>query len=160
MRCKDIRDVILTDYLDDPGSCKQAQVVNEHLTQCASCKIFLARSQKILVDPFVGASTVKVPDHVWTKIKESCLSHPQTSLARRVHDKLDLFLRQVSSAWPQLALSAGVVCFVLFLTLFQGSFLNRQQMANRFLQEQWEYFLSSDEEMDRLEMIVDWDVFL
>lgn len=160
MRCKDAQDMILTGYLDDQVSSKQARAIHEHLAQCGDCKEFFERSQKILVDPFKAIHEVKVPDHVWMKIKEACQSSRRLSWADRVGAQLDIFFNGLLRIWPQFALSTVAVCCVLFLVLFQGSVFNRQQLANHFLQEQWEYFLSFDEETDSQEMVVDWEVFL
>ncbi len=160
MKCKDVRNAILTDYLDDQASCKQAVFVNEHLVQCVDCQEFFEQSQKILVDPFKAVHEVKVPDHVWTKIKEACQSSLQLSWVDRVRAQLDIFFNSWFSKWPQFALSTIAVCCVLFLVFFQGSVFNRQQLANHFLQEQWEYFLSLEEEIDNQDMVVDWEVFL
>ncbi|MDD4899046.1 MAG: zf-HC2 domain-containing protein [Candidatus Omnitrophica bacterium] len=69
-KCKEIRSVILTDYIDGQLEAPEKERINTHLRQCAVCRGFLEEAQKGLVTPFQGQNRQAVPQTLWPAIVE------------------------------------------------------------------------------------------
>lgn len=69
MKCEKIRDLILTDFLDDQLSSGIKKKVESHLDQCVQCREFLHSLQEAAVLPFKQAQESLPPEFVWQRIK-------------------------------------------------------------------------------------------
>jgi anti-sigma factor RsiW len=69
-KCNHIKDLILTDYMDDQIDDALKKQVESHLHQCASCRAFALESQENLAVPFQKLDRQVVPAHLWKNIQE------------------------------------------------------------------------------------------
>lgn len=69
MKCEQIKDLVLTDYIDGQMEADDKQLLEEHLKACRACHEFALSVQKELVTPFGDAPRPEVPPAVWQKIK-------------------------------------------------------------------------------------------
>ena len=71
MKCKDIQDYILTDYMDGLLPQDRKELIDSHIEQCLECQNFLVAVQKSAVDPFLAAQKVDISENkVWESIRE------------------------------------------------------------------------------------------
>lgn len=81
MKCNQIQELILTDYLDGELSPELKTQLDRHIASCRECREFLSLSQKHLKDPFIESEQQFLrQDQVWQKIK-SQINEEQTSPA-------------------------------------------------------------------------------
>ena len=71
MKCEQIKDLILTEYVDGQMDCSEKSQLEEHLKTCSACREFAQTVQKDLVTPFTDVPVPEVPEKVWHNIKEA-----------------------------------------------------------------------------------------
>jgi hypothetical protein len=85
--CHKIKDLILTDYIDQELPEDQKNEVSAHLTFCVNCQKFAEETAQTLVVPFSNAPKEQVPEHLWddikSKIQEDTAFAPQSNLIER-----------------------------------------------------------------------------
>lgn len=71
MNCDQVRDLILTDYVDGQLPEEQKMILDKHLKSCAACHAFALEVKKDLVVPFEAVKSEVVPTAVWENIKDT-----------------------------------------------------------------------------------------
>lgn len=71
MNCEEIREMLLTDYIDGELDADAALVVKRHLASCGSCRAFEASVREAAVEPFKEAPVVAPPAHIWKGIENA-----------------------------------------------------------------------------------------
>ncbi len=76
MKCKKIRKLLITDYLDNHLPTAGKALIGEHLGGCPECKSFYADAVKIADEPFraISANPAMPPEYVWRGIREAILA--------------------------------------------------------------------------------------
>ena len=70
MKCNDIQELILTDYLDGEIHPDIKRQVDSHIADCQVCREFLAVSRQVVDEPFKHAQPkFENQEKVWQKIK-------------------------------------------------------------------------------------------
>ena len=107
MNCHEIRDLLLTDYIDDEMEAPDRQALDAHLAQCPECTAFLDQVRRQAVDPIRrgNGSVMEVPDLVRKRI--------QKDIEHRAHQKAK---RNIFSSRPALAAMAASLACVLVLS--------------------------------------------
>jgi predicted anti-sigma-YlaC factor YlaD len=77
IKCKEIRELILTDYLDNEISDKNRIRLNIHFARCKDCKEFYERVKLTLVQPFNGLEKQIPSESVWQNVKQSIVVEQQ-----------------------------------------------------------------------------------
>ncbi len=72
MKCQDIQNKLLTDFLDSELVPAEKIRIEAHLAGCASCREFLLAVKKIN-EPLEQQGGIQPPGHVWAKIREEVL---------------------------------------------------------------------------------------
>ena len=87
-KCHDIRDLILTDYIDNQLEGAIKERLERHLRQCSACQAFAKEVKNDLVRPFEKASRQEVPEHLWSNIQEKILQqgHAQEGFLDRLRE--------------------------------------------------------------------------
>ena len=132
MLCKAIKDLVLTDYLDQQLDGELKGNIESHLATCPDCAAFARDVQKTLADPFKSIVRQKVPERVWESIKANI--PVKVSLADKVTGLLERITPVFS--FPRLSpILAGVaVMLIVGATVFYG-----QQAKQVRVKEQVEY---------------------
>ncbi len=68
MKCSDVREYILTDYLDERMSADAQASLERHLAECVGCREFEAQARRIMTAPFRQAERLSPPEGLWEKI--------------------------------------------------------------------------------------------
>ncbi|MDP8266359.1 MAG: zf-HC2 domain-containing protein [Candidatus Aceula meridiana] len=145
MKCKQIKELVLTDYLDDQVSKEQKQSIEEHLTQCTACREFAAEAKEVLKNPFESVQPIKAPDHLWNKIEGAIEKHRQESLIQKAWDALS---GTFAAHKPVFALSTVAATILLLVAVVKIPAWQTQTAANDYLNEQFEYLVYSDDQTD------------
>lgn len=71
MKCKDIRESLLTDYPDGQLNTERVGEIEQHLSSCVQCRKFSDVVCRSLVEPFTGAKKISLSqEKVWHKITQ------------------------------------------------------------------------------------------
>ena len=127
MKCEQIQELLLTDYLDGQLDGNGLKSIEEHLSDCPGCREFLAAARKITVEPFSSSKKVFLsPEDVWQKIKQQIgRERPQPSVANPLAEMIIVFKQLVPRpAWALSVIVAGLVITTIYLNS-----LNRQEIV-------------------------------
>jgi len=69
MNCKKIKDLLLSDYIDNENDQSLRKQIQEHLEHCASCSRLEQEAQQVRI-PFKKAQRIQPPFEVWENIRE------------------------------------------------------------------------------------------
>ena len=70
MKCKNIQELLLTDYIDGEISEELKEKVKKHIQKCEKCKEFEQALIKGAIDPIKQVGIENPPEYVWTQIQD------------------------------------------------------------------------------------------
>ena len=73
MKCKDIRELLKSDYMDRESGLREGQAVKEHLAHCQECRNLEKELESGRVI-FKQARRLQPPERVWENIREAIIS--------------------------------------------------------------------------------------
>ena len=96
MKCEYVKELILTDYLDEQLGKEQKTQIEKHLTICKGCKEYELLTRTAVVEPFNNLERHNPPEAAWHKIREQIeeelpLQEPTNSFADLIR-KVKTFL--------------------------------------------------------------------
>ena len=142
MNCKKIRNLIITDYIDQEASESVRKEIFVHLKVCAGCRVFEQFLREQVSNPLRKAQAVRPPERIWQRIQEAIeeeeAGQQSPSLLRRVSDFL---AGSVFKPRPVVVFSSALTVILITLLFIQGPFY-RQWAAKSYLREQYDYMLS------------------
>ena len=77
MNCKEVQELILTDYLDDELKSEKEKEIEEHISGCQQCHEFKTTVKKALAEPFKRLERAFPREEVWHKIKREIETEKQ-----------------------------------------------------------------------------------
>lgn len=116
MKCKRVKELILTDYLDGQANEEQKKNIEKHLASCGLCNEYELAVRETAFDPFINAERQNPPESAWHKIKEQIeeeqqrqgLTSPFADLIRRINPFVYV---------PKPALAVATIVIVLFVVI-------------------------------------------
>lgn len=105
MKCNEVRDIVITDYVDGELDTGAKREIDLHLQGCASCRQFMEAVMAAAVAPLRGAQTAVPPPWLWQRIASGLERKP----AR--HEGILSLLRP---AWANALVMASMLAFSLF----------------------------------------------
>ncbi len=118
MKCEDVKELILTDYLDGQLGKEQKAQIEKHLAICTDCKEYELLTRTAVVDPFNNMERHKPPEAAWHKIREQIekeklpLQGPTTSSFADLIQRIKSFLYI-----PKPALAATTIAALLLVVI-------------------------------------------
>ena len=90
MKCEDVKELILTDYLDGQLGKEMKAQIEKHLTICKGCKEYEFLTRTAAVEPFDNLEKYSPPEATWNKIREQIeeelpLQEPTNPFADLIH---------------------------------------------------------------------------
>lgn len=70
MKCENVKELILTDYLDGQLEKEQKAQIEKHLSICKGCKEYELLTRTAVVEPFNNLERHNPPEATWNKIRE------------------------------------------------------------------------------------------
>ncbi len=141
MNCKKIRELVITDYLDQEASGFVQREIQAHLKVCAGCRVFEQALREKTSDPLRKVQAARPPESIWQRVREA-IEKEETqqgpSFLRRIADFLKgAFLLPK----PAVAFSLALV-LILVTTWFVRETFYQQWLVKGYLREQSDYMLS------------------
>jgi anti-sigma factor RsiW len=118
MKCSQIQDLILTDYLDGRLEGAPKDRLEAHLSTCTGCREFEETARKTVFEPFSMAEKPAPAETVWHRIKKEieaeqpAVSRPLTGLARTIRSFF-------SARKPALALATAMTVLLVSVMILR-----------------------------------------
>ncbi len=133
-KCEQIKDLILTNYMDGQLDLKLRQGVEEHLLDCRDCRAFFKEIKNHTVLPFHQGNPQPVPAQLWSNIKESLAEDQQPALGQGLVEALkDLFV------FPRLVPMLASLVVMLMAGTVSLNTIQEQHLQDK---DQGEYLVS------------------
>ena len=146
MNCKEIQDIILTDYVDDEQWEEKRKQIEQHLIHCSACRLFAEEVKEKAVAPLKQAQRIRIDEEaVWQNIKSKI--GEETSPALLPNPLVDfLFHLKGVLLSPKVAMASFKVAIILLVMVFQFKLIYDNHLAQQ---------KPSDEEVQSLAYVVD-----
>lgn len=146
MSCKEIQELLLTDYIDGEVDTATRERIERHLLDCPSCLEF-ARAAQAAMEPVSQTAVKEVPAHVWNNIEQK-LDQPAGQFNLDWVNKIGFVLEGLISQPRRAAVFAVIlVVAVSGLTVIKNA--ARQGSVSKVAENQpVEYFAFLVEEED------------
>jgi len=115
MKCGEIRDIIITEYIDNEIDAKVRGEMELHLSICAGCHEFKEALLSGIVEPLRNAEPAVAPEALWFKVRSAI------ERLEKEENSFDIGAL-VSSFMPRWANVAAMAAMVLIMS-FAGNFL-------------------------------------
>ncbi len=150
MKCSEIQDLILTDYIDGEVNESTKRKIEECIEGCEECRAFFEAVQSTGSDPFEALERKTPSDNVWLNIKENITRPASEQKVYFLDTVKQTFEPFINFRMPAFVLTAVVLLFVM-MNVFP---INKDdnQVAYVHSEQELEYlaFLTDDEEEDDL----------
>jgi hypothetical protein len=80
MNCEKIRDLILTDYIDNQTNDEEKMRLIIHFARCPGCREFFETVKNTVVRPFANAKKIEPPGFIWQRVREAIIAKQQKKL--------------------------------------------------------------------------------
>jgi len=108
-KCEQIKDMILTDYIDGQLDKGSVETLENHLLDCSLCRAFLKEVKESVTTPFQQTQRQEVPAELWQAVRQGIEQEtPQGSFVKDLVGKIKGFV-----FFPRL-----VPVFASFLLMF------------------------------------------
>lgn len=134
MNCEQVKELILTDYIDGRLSDGQQREFQAHLKGCPSCEAMAKQVRADIQSPLQNVGAHRPDDFLWTRIKRAI---EQEQPRVRTFDRP----RFIFALKPALILAATVLVMAVSVSLVRLDALNRQA-AGKTVDEQVSYIAS------------------
>jgi len=123
MECKNVRERLLTDYLDQELDATERGRIDGHLGTCAHCREFLEAVRKTAVAPFQDAGEMTPSCEVWNRI-ESHIAAERVQSSGGFWKALDRLLARlpVPVSVTRVAFAAALILLVVVLVKWPSSY--------------------------------------
>jgi len=148
LNCKNIQEIILTDYIDGHVRDKQKELIDQHLAYCTVCKELLVSIKKQVIYPFNTIRRVVPDESLWVQIKQTIQEEERQLLVRNLSPN---FWEKLRSAVyiPRPAVALGTIMTMIFMIGTAGQFFINSQSIKINGQDQVQYISSLiDEPVD------------
>lgn len=124
MKCEQIQELILTDYMDERMTPTAKEALEKHLMGCSDCLEFARVAKAASVEPFEGAMREKAPEHLWESIREDILVEQERGSESWLDKFSDVFRPAFTFSRPAAAF-AGMAFMVMAVMLVHFSTSNK-----------------------------------
>ncbi len=137
MNCEKIKELILTDYIDNEMDGEEKIRLDIHFADCHVCKEFFEAVKNTVVKPFANANKIEPPEFIWHRLKEAIIVRQQKKLSF-----VDSLLEKLKSVFyipkPALAMSTIMALALIAALTATLRFSNKEALeTNR--EDQAEY---------------------
>ncbi len=142
MNCEEIKEVLMTDFMDNECSGAVQEEVVAHLKACGDCRRFEQLLRRKVWQPFRAIKAVKPPEEIWQRIKGSIEATHPPRVAPGWGRIFELLRRNYLRVPMPVFGVATVMAAILVTVLVVGAPVSRKRLVKESLQEKSEYMLS------------------
>ena len=134
MRCKRVKELLLTDYIDDEVGISLKEEFDKHIEDCQACMTYKINIDKGLSPLFEQAKAESPQDEMWQNIRPRIIQGNQKSTSKIF--ALNFFLRKGVFAF------ATVAALLFIIISFHIANNNQLAATNKFLLEEGSFLYS------------------
>ncbi|MEW5802536.1 MAG: zf-HC2 domain-containing protein [bacterium] len=139
MECKEIQELLLTDYLDGEAGDTLQNEVERHLTICHQCRYLERALRKKVSEPLRKAKKSRPPESVWNRVQEA-IADAATVQKSTPSERFLVRLRNFSPLFEPVLALAAVAFVALVLIIGKSMFQTHgQRVAGIHPEKQIEY---------------------
>jgi hypothetical protein len=120
MKCREIQDLLLTDYQDGAASASIKSKVEAHLIGCRDCREFLSVARKLEAD-LKPSPAVQPPAYLWEQIREKIEAKPVSLL-----DGIQVWWEDVLAGFRPAFVNGSLVAATLVLLVVFVPYLSQR----------------------------------
>ena len=139
MKCKEVRGILLTEYIDDRSGASRKEQVEQHLETCNDCREYYDILKEKVVRPLQEVSYAEAPEEIWEGVRNRII---QKELAKR---KLPVFPRKRKLV---MALVSVLLLIVLGLGGVRYVQYADEKSVNDYLEQEASFLLALGEGAD------------
>ena len=127
--CRNIQELLKSDYLDGEASQTKKRCIDEHLARCPECSRLKEDlgAQRAL---FKNAKRQEVPGRLWQEIRETIIAQRLSEEASSAGGFFGRLRDRISKPRPVFALS-GVFTAIILIAVLTGAVIRGKQLSNR-----------------------------
>lgn len=129
MRCKKIRELLKSDYLDGAISQTEEQLIKEHLANCPQC-LRLEKELQTQHMLFQKAKRQQVPGRVWQNVRDTIITERLNHDSKASRGILERLRELLWGQRPVFAL-AGAFTVIIFVVIFAGIHIQKKQSVSK-----------------------------
>ncbi len=139
MKCKKVRDILLTEYIDDRSGAALKEQIAQHLETCNDCREYYDILKEKVVRPLQEVSYAEAPEEIWEGVRNRII---QKELDKR---KLPVFPRKRKLV---MALVSVLLLIVLGLGGVRYVQYADEKSVNDYLEQEASFLLALGEGAD------------
>jgi len=113
MKCKDIQELLCSDFLDKELSDEQQKKVRAHIDACSACQQFEEMVSAAAVQPLQGSAEVTPPPYMLKRIKNAIEQNRKPALLSVVHAIYERIIELLTIPRPVLVVATTIVAVVI-----------------------------------------------
>lgn len=145
MNCKEIQELLLTDYADGEASADTRGIVTSHLAACGKCRSFEAALRKSALEPFENTRRAVPPPEIWYNIQAELAGEAPLE-AESLYTRVRCFLDDIFPVRRPFVAVTAAVAAVLAAVIITLSPSGRPDGLSDFFEEQAEFFIYPDQD--------------
>lgn len=135
MDCKRVKELILSDFLDNEALEDIKSLVKSHIDTCADCKALYDSLLSDVSGPLRNSGRFNPPESVWFEIKRAIEKEPSKNPLTLLGEKISLIFN-----YKKTVLTAATAIVVLMAVVFiKDKPNNTGETVNIYIEEQMEY---------------------
>ena len=144
MNCKQIKEILITDYLDGELDETEKAGINQHLSHCQHCRQYLKSIMATTIKPFADSLRDVPSPRVWQKLEDRLDQKAKNGL---FFNPLEIIHRLLDVPRSIFALSSALALLLIGMVLVQSPHffknIENRQLSSIYLEEGAAYFVSS-----------------
>ncbi len=117
MNCERIKELIMTDYIDNELKSGLKEKIESHIKECANCRQLEQDLKRQACLPFRNLETLIPDDTLWQKIRERVVTEQLTSEPAREPIFVNILERIKNSLFPTFGESLGLKRVVVYASI-------------------------------------------
>ncbi len=143
MNCKKIKELILTDYIDNQMCEKDKTCLESHFVYCRECRDFFTAVKKAAVEPFINTKQNTPPEFIWERIKASIFAGQKEKIGFSAN--LKERLKGIFYIPKPVLVMSTITIATLIIVLFGVLKFANKETSQISMEEQAEYSIYSME---------------
>ncbi len=119
MKCDNVQELILTDYLDGQVNEEQKKNIEKHLASCVHCREYELVARETVITPFNNTEKLSPPKATWDKIRNQIEEDERQEITNPFAD----LIRGIKSALyipkPVFAVASVAIVILIIVTVIQ-----------------------------------------
>lgn len=115
MRCRQVRDLILTDFIDSRLSAENERELVSHLEQCPACYDYFQEVCCCVVDPFQNVDAIRPGSSFVKELEQKFYEEKRVLAKKRIGETVFEWIAEVLFPTPANAFVNAIFCSIVLI---------------------------------------------